>query len=60
MLDIASQYIHYCLVLLCEVYCVMVVTARDHCCVLCDVTLDLLLGISCTSLIECKSSVKNT
>ena len=34
--------------------------ARDHCCVLCDVTRDLLLGISCTSLIECKSSVKIT
>ena len=24
MLDIPSQYMHYCLVLLCEVYCVIV------------------------------------
>ena len=24
MLDIPSQYLHYCLVLLCEVYCVIV------------------------------------
>ena len=38
-------------------YCVRDI---DHCCVLCDVTRDLLLGISYTSLIECKSSVKNT
>ena len=38
MLDIPSQYMHYCLVLLC--YCVR---NRDHCCVLCDVARDLLL-----------------
>ena len=38
MLDIPSQYMHYCLVLLC--YCVR---DRDHCCVLCDVARDLLL-----------------
>ena len=41
-------------------FIVLWLKARDHCCVLCDVTRDLLLGISCTSLIECKSSVKNT
>ena len=39
MLDIPSQYMHYCLVLLC--YCVR---NRDHCCVLCDVARDLLLS----------------
>ena len=40
MLDILSQYIHYCLVLLCKVYCV--IRDKDHRCVLCDVTRDLL------------------
>ena len=43
MLDLPSQYVHYCLVLLGEVYCVIIcVRGRDHCCVLCDVTRDLL------------------
>ena len=42
MLAIPSQYMHYCLVLLCEVYCV-IVRIGDHCCVLCDVSRDLLL-----------------
>ena len=37
MLDIPSQYMHYCLVILC--YCV---SDKDHCCVLCYVTRDLL------------------
>ena len=38
MSDTQSQYMHYnCLVLLC--YCVR---DKDHCCVLCDVTRDLL------------------
>ena len=34
-----SQYIHYCVV--CEVYCVCL-RARNHCCVLCDVSRDFL------------------
>ena len=38
MLDIPSQYMHCCLVLLC--YCVR---NRDHCCVLCGVARDSLL-----------------
>ena len=36
MLDMTSQYLHYCVVLLCEVWYIV------YCCVLCDVTRDLL------------------
>ena len=42
MLDILSQYMHYYLVLLCEVQKCHCVKARDHCCVFCYVTRDLL------------------
>ena len=42
-LDIPSQYMQYCLVVLCEVYYLCYcVRARDHCCVLYDVTQDFL------------------
>lgn len=40
MRDIPSQNIHYCVILLCEVY-YYCVRARYHCCVLYDVTRDL-------------------
>ena len=50
MLDIPSQYMHHCVVLFFEVYCYFVrvsaiwllIRARDNCCVLCDVTRDML------------------
>ena len=41
MLDIPSQYMHYCLGLLCGLLCYCV-RDKNHCCVLCDVTRDLL------------------
>ena len=41
MLDIPSQYMHYCVILLREVYCFKCVRARYQSCVLYDVTRDL-------------------
>ena len=41
MLNIPSQYMHYRLVLLCGLLCYCV-RDRNHCCVLCDATRDLL------------------
>ena len=56
MLDrVASQYMHFCVVLLCEVYCVIVlgiIWARDHYCVLFDVTRNLLVFFIASKLIS--------